>query len=91
MSGLKFLNRALLGYLYFVSPFAGEWIEIAIRFVCLALSSLVSPFAGEWIEIRFGSAVVALGNNVSPFAGEWIEINHGSCSKQALHGLTLRG
>ena len=49
-SGLKFGYIQHERYLVFVSPYAGEWIEINTRGLLMRLST-VSPYAGEWIEI----------------------------------------
>ncbi len=35
-----------------VAPFAGAWIEIALK-VAEDESGIVAPFAGAWIEIRY--------------------------------------
>ena len=55
-----------------VSPYTGEWIEIA-EAVQDNQGETVSPYTGEWIEILpCRNAPHPL--NVSPYTGEWIEI-----------------
>ena len=58
-----------------VSPFAGEWIEIASRVVrmtmakCLTLRGWV-----DWNDKKVSEKEIFV--DVSPFAGEWIEIEN---------------
>ena len=56
----------------YVSPYAGEWIEISIIIISYQID-IVSPYAGEWIEIaEYCLWIFAV--RVSPYAGEWIEM-----------------
>ncbi len=70
--GLKFLFSKILIIFLTVAPFAGAWIEIALKEL-KNLVNTVAPFAGAWIEIdekvdRYDYSEVA------PFAGAWIEM-----------------
>ena len=48
--GLKFLFSKILIIFLTVAPFAGAWIEIALKEL-KNLVNTVAPFAGAWIEI----------------------------------------
>ena len=69
---MKSLSNAVAIELYFVTPYAGVWIEI-YRFFTIFNKSNVTPYAGVWIEIgSYGIYAVWMG--VTPYAGVWIEI-----------------
>ncbi len=62
-----------------VAPFAGAWIEIAVR-VSEVRVTPVAPFAGAWIEMLYDGRDF-INDNVAPFAGAWIEIIQNSLNK----------
>ena len=74
-SGLKLNPPRWLGFSIPVSPYTGEWIEIAWWWWC-CYNSCVSPYTGEWIEILYHFNYLAIFL-VSPYTGEWIEIEQG--------------
>ena len=58
---------------FFVTPYAGVWIEIT----CSGIPNLVvvvTPYAGVWIEISL-YALQYIPVQVTPYAGVWIEIS----------------
>ena len=52
VSGLKWITRADELKARSVSPYTGEWIEIA-KFELEPDDKTVSPYTGEWIEICY--------------------------------------
>ena len=68
---MKLKTQPAIGRRFLVAPFAGAWIETAVR-ALLWLRPSVAPFAGAWIETR-RAVTVAGSSRVAPFAGAWIE------------------
>ena len=69
---MKFLSIHTVAPQYFVTPYAGVWIEIYAHML-VSMGVVVTPYAGVWIEMNHSQRLLSFAN-VTPYAGVWIEI-----------------